>query len=166
MEFLSSIKPHVWMTAAGIVFIIIGLIFVYVTARSVRGHIDAQSWPQAEAVLTGAEVIKRIREGDAEDNYRQYVSYFCEAVYSYSAGGKAFSAKKWLEADSREEAVRLADAQKRGERVPLYYDPGDPENYVFEQTSPIWGLIWLLPFLVFAGFGWAVIYVGRNFYME
>lgn len=166
MEFLSSIKPHVWMTAAGIVFILIGLIFVYVTVRSVRGHIAAQSWPQAEAVLERAEVIKRIREGDSDDHYRQYVSYFCEAVYSYSAGGNAFSAKKWLKAESREEAVRLAAAQKKGERVQIYYDPDDPESYRFELSSPVWGLIWLLPFLAFAGFGWAIIYVGRNFYME
>lgn len=164
MEFFSGIKPSVWLTLFGGVFVLIGLVFVWVAFKTVREDLDSRKWPQTMAKLQDVEVIKRIREEGPEKNYRQYVSYLCELTYGYRVGSRDFTARLSKAGETREDAVRIAGGHKAGETLPIYYSLDQPDRYRFELASPLTGLLWLLPFLGFAGLGWAVIYVGKRFY--
>ena len=161
---MSQIGHDVWLTLIGGVFIALGCPFIWVAIRKVRENLDSRRWPQAVATLKDVEVIKRIREEGAEKNFVQYVSYFCGLTYDYRVGTRDFTAQMQETADNREEAVRIAGGHKVGETRPIRYNPGQPDRYRFAPVSPLAGLLWLLPFAGLAGFGWAIIYVGKTFY--
>lgn len=160
-------KPSVvWLYTIGIVFGLIGLAFVWLAVHTVRTDLAARDWPQAEARLTEAEVLVRIREGDADDNYVRRESYFEALTYAYTVDGETFPATVRVEADTRAKAAERVADRRPGEVREVYYDPADPHRYRFEPASAFGGLVWLLPFLVFAGFGWAVIRLGAVFARE
>lgn len=166
MEFLSEVKPSIWLGLFGGIFILIGCIFVFVALKQVREDLNSRSWPQTLAVLQDVEVVKRIREAGADKQYRTYTDYYCSLTYEYHADGATFTVQRREPADSREDAVRLSASHGNGETIPIYYKPGQPERHRFELASPLSGLVWLLPFVAFAGFGWAIIYLGNRFYAE
>lgn len=164
MEFVSDIKPITWMNFIGCTFILIGLPFIYVTIKSIREDIASQSWPQTVAILQNIEVVKHIREGDSDDHYRKYVSYQCELTYQYQTVGKHFKAIKKERTVTREAALDLSHQHQLDETVPLYYNPKQPEQFRFKLISGWRGLIWLLPFAVFSGFGWGILSLGKWLY--
>jgi hypothetical protein len=166
MEFLSGIKPVFWFHLVGGCFILIGLIFVWVTVSSLREDLDSRSWPQTVATLQDVEVVRRVRELSEEKHYAQRVSYLADLTYGYRVGNRDFTAKERKRADDREDAVRIAAGHEAGETRPLYYNPEQPDRHRFELSSPFAGLVWLLPFAAFAGIGWALIHVGRRFFLE
>ena len=161
---MSEIGHDVWLTLVGGVFIALGCIFIWVAVRKVREDLDSRRWPQAVATLKDVEVIKRIREEGAEKNFVQYVSYFCDLTYDYRVGTRDFTAQTQETAGNREEAARIAAGHQKGETRPIHYNPDQPDRYRFALASRFARLLWLLPFAGLAGFGWAIIYVGRTFY--
>lgn len=161
---MSQIGHDVWLTLIGAVFIALGSPFIWVAIRKVREDRDSRRWPQTLATLKDIEVIKRIREEGAEKNFVQYVSYFCDLTYDYRVGERDFTAQTQVTAGNREEAVRMAAGHKKGDTRPIHYNPDQPDRYRFALASPFAGFLWLLPFAGLAGFGCAIIYVGRSFY--
>lgn len=159
-------KPDIVLTLIGSTFVIIGLVFLPVAYKKIREDLASRSWPQVTATLKDMEVVKRIHERDAKENYRQLVSYSCRLVYEYRVGGGTHIAEHWETAKDREHAVQIASNHKAGEQRSIYYNPDAPERYRIEAVSGYAGLLWLLPFAGFSGFGWLVIYVGRRFYAE
>jgi hypothetical protein len=164
MEIFTGIKPSVWLTLFGGIFILIGLVFVWVAVKTVREDLDSRSWPTTVARLQDVEVVKRVREKSAEKHYVQRVTYLYALSYEYRIGDRDYTARISEAADTREDAVRMAASHKVGETRSIRYNRKQPDRYRFELTSPYAGLFWLLPFAGFAGFGWAIIYVGRRFY--
>ncbi len=141
----------------GGVFVLIGLVFVPVTWRALRARLAAQSWPQAVATLRDVEVVKHVRERDAEENHRLLVSYTCLLHYEYRVGGQTYAARHGLPAHDAADAARLAAAQTMGSQRSLHYDPQTPERHQVEHSAPWGALLWLLPGLAFAGFGLLVM---------
>lgn len=159
-------KPDMALTLFGLVFVIIGLIFLPVAYKKIREDLASRRWPQVTATLKDVEVIKRIHERDAKENYRQFVSYSCRLVYEYRVGSSTHIAEHWEAGKDREHVVQIAARHKAGEQRSIYYNPEAPERYRIEAVSGYTGLLWLLPFAGFSGLGWLVIYVGRRFYGE
>ena len=159
-------KPDLALTLFGSVFVIIGLLFLPVAWRKIREDLDSRRWPQTTATLKDMEVVKRIHERDAKENYRQLVSYSCHLVYEYSVGTSTHRAEHWETGNDREHAMQIAAGHKAGEQRSIHYNPEAPEHYRVGAVSAYTGLLWLLPFAGFSGFGWLVIYVGRRFYGE
>ncbi len=152
------------MNGIGSIFILIGTIFIFLTIKSTRENIASHGWPQGIATLKHIEIEKRIREGDSDDYYRRYTSYFCILTYQYEAGGNIFTAKQAERGDTRENALALSQAHRIGETALVHYQPDYPDNYRFDLAPAYRGLLWLLPFCAFSGFGLAAIYIGRRFF--
>ncbi|WP_372592548.1 DUF3592 domain-containing protein [Guyparkeria sp.] len=166
MELLGNIKPAFWFHLIGGVFVLIGLIFVWVSVGAVREDFDSRRWPQTVATLQDVEVVRRVRELNEDKHYAQRVSYFADLTYGYRVADREFTARTTHRAENREDALRIAAGHQAGEALPVYYNPAQPERYRFELSSPFAGLVWLLPFAAFAGIGSALIAVGRKFFME
>lgn len=164
MELLSDIKPSTWLNIIGFIFILIGTIFIFLAIKSTRENIASQSWPRIGATLKNIEIEKRIREGDADDYYRRYVNYYCVLTYQYEISGNILSATKSERVDTLEKALSSSQEYNIGETTYIYYDPQYPDNHRFNIEPPYRGLLWLLPFCAFAGFGLATIHVGRHFF--
>jgi len=159
-------KESTILIIIGTVFVLIGLIFLPVAWRKISDDIASRRWPQAAATLKDVEVVKYIHERGEKEHYRQFTGYSCRLVYEYHAVGRNHTAEHHESARDREDAVRIAATHKAGETRMLYYNPEAPERYRVEAVSGYAGLLWLLPFAGFAGFGALVIWVGRRFYGE
>ena len=148
------------MMVIGGAFILIGLIFIPIAIKKVRADLASQDWPQAVAVLKHVEVVKHVRERPREEHRGLSVSYAAVLDYEYTVGGKTFKAQHGEGADNAEQAAQRAAAHTLGETRDIHYQPDAPENFRVEMPSAYTGLLWLLPFAGFAGFGWLIIKVG------
>lgn len=148
------------MTLIGVVFILIGLIFVPIALRKIQADLAARRWPQTQAVLKNVEVVKHVRERPREEHPGLSVSYACVLHYEYTVGTQTYSARHGEGADSAEQAAQLAAGHAPGETRAIQYDPGTPASYRVESASAASGLLWLLPCAGFVGFGALILYVG------
>lgn len=159
-------KESTLLIVIGSVFVLIGLIFLPIAWRKISDDFASRRWPQATAILKDVEVVKHIHERDDKEHYRQFVGYSCRLAYEYHALGQNHKAEHWEPGKDREDAVRISQTHKIGETRSLYYNPEAPERYRVEAVSGFGGLLWLLPFAGFAGFGGLLIFVARRFYGE
>lgn len=151
------------MVLIGVVFILIGLIFVPVTIKKVRADLASQTWPHTTATLTRAEVMKYVVDRmHKEDGPTTRTSYSAALEYTYEVNGQAYTAQHGEPADDAGHAARLVAAHTLGETRSLYYNAQAPQEYRVELESRYSGLLWLLPGLAFAGFGWLIIWTGRQ----
>jgi hypothetical protein len=160
MDASSSSNSALLVLLVGSAFILIGLIFIPIAIKKLRADMASQQWPQAQAVLTHAEAVKHVRERPREEHPGLSVSYAAVLHYEYRVGTQTFNAQHGEAADNAEQAAQLAASHSPGETRSLYYQPDAAENYRVELPSIYSGLLWLLPCLAFAGFGWLVIKVG------
>ena len=79
--------------------------------------------------------------------------YGCGLTYEHRAGDATHGAQCWLAAKDQSDAEHIAASQLRGATRTIVYDPAEPADYLFERASALRGLVWLLPFAGFAGFG-------------
>lgn len=141
----------------GGVFILIGLVFVPVAWRVLRTRLAAQQWPPAVATLRDVEVVRHVRERDADEHHRLLVSHACVLHYEYRVDGRTYQASHGLPARDQAHALELAAQQVPGSQRTLYHDPQAPERHQVERPAPLGALLWLLPGVAFAGFGLLVI---------
>jgi hypothetical protein len=152
--------PATGMLLFGVVFILIGLIFIPIALRKIRADVAARRWPQAEAVLKSVEVVKHVRERPREEHPGLSVSYACVLHYEYTVGTQTYLAQHGEGDGTAESAAQLAAGHAPGETRSIQYDPGTPANFRVEPASAGSGLLWLLPCAGFAGFGALIVYVG------
>lgn len=162
MDPRTAVEPAIGMLVFGGIFILIGLIFIPIAFSKIRADLAVRDWPQAQAVLLRAEVVKHVRERPRSDHPGLYVSYACLLNYEYRVGTQTYPAQHGEDADSAEHAAQLAARHAPGETRTLQYEPGAPHNYRVEPSSVYSGLLWLLPCLGFAGFGALIVYMGRQ----
>ena len=148
----------------GVIFILIGLIFVPVTIKKVRTDLASRDWPQATATLERAEVMKYVVDRMHKDEGpTQRTSYSAALSYRYEANGQSYVAQHGEPADDPAHAARLVAAHTLGETRPIHYDPQAPEQYRVELEGRYSGLLWLLPALAFSAFGALIIWTGRQY---
>jgi hypothetical protein len=145
----------------GVVFILIGFIFVPVAVKKVQTDLASRSWPQTLATLERAEVMKYVVDrSHKDDGPSQRTSYSALLSYRYEHNGQRYTAQHGEPADDPSHAARLVAAHLLGEKRPIYYNPQAPQEYRVELEASYSGLLWLLPTLAFGGFGLLVIWVG------
>lgn len=158
--------PHssntvLWLV--GVVFILIGLIFVPVAIKKVKADLSSRSWPQTTATLERAEVMKHVVDRThKDDGPSQRISYSAHLNYRYALDGQSHTAQHGEPADDSSHAARLVAAHQVGEKRPIYYNPQAPQEYRVELEASYSGLLWLLPMLAFSGFGMLIIWVGQK----
>ena len=151
------------MLLIGAVFMLIGLIFVPVAIRKLNADQASRSWPQTMATLERAEVMKYVVDRTHKDEGpTTRTSYSAALEYAYTVNGQRHVAQHGEAADDAAHAARLVAAHSLGETRSLYYNPQAPQEYRVELAGRYSGLLWLLPGLAFAGFGWLIIWTGRQ----
>lgn len=147
------------MVLIGVVFILIGLIFVPIAVRKLKADRASRLWPQTTATLERAEVMKYVVDRmHKEDGPTTRTSYSAALEYAYEVNGQRHVAQHGEPADDAAHAARLVAAHTLGETRSLYYNPQAPQEYRVELAGRYSGLLWLLPGLAFAGFGWLIIW--------
>jgi hypothetical protein len=165
MELLSDTKPSTWINSIGLIFILIGTIFILLAIKSTQENHVGHNWSQVVATLKNIEVEKQIHEGDSDDNHRRYVSYFCVLTYQYEVSGHTLSAKKSKRVETYERALVLSQDYSIGEKTSIFYEQHYPENYRFNLEPEYHGLLWLLPFCAFSGFGLTIIHIRKMIHL-
>jgi len=115
----------------------------------------SRQWPQVEGTIVVSDLQ---RSKDSEGGY----SYRPEVTYQYTVGGKEFVGSRtrfgvWLATSWSAPSLRVLQQYKMGSRVPVHYDPNDPEESILETgingtvfvgialatTVLIFGVFWL-----------------------
>ena len=143
----------------GGVFVLIGVFLAYMGIKSVVTDLESRNWPTVEAAYLKSEVVKQIRRDD-DNRSHTYTSYTCDRTYRYEVGGQSYDMVEQIRAASREEAVALSKDLKAGQKVTLFYRPGEPSLARSELLSPGRNWIWFLGAILFPLFGIGVMYLG------
>lgn len=151
------------MMLIGVVFILIGLIFVPLSIKKLNADRASRAWPQATATLERAEVMKYVVDRMHKDEGPTTRTRYSAALeYVYEVNGQRHVAQHGEPADDAAHAARLVAAHTLGETRSIHYHPQAPQEYRVELAAPYSGLLWLLPGLAFAGFGWLIIWAGKQ----
>ena len=148
------------MIAVGLVFVLIGLVFVPIAIKRVRRDLASRRWPEVAAELIAAEAVTAVQHlPNADDGATQRTWHACQLTFRYAFNGEMHTVHHAIAAADRAQAERLAGIYHIGERHPVFVDPDHPAQLILEHAPPYQGLWCLLPGLAFAGFGLLVILV-------
>jgi len=130
-----------------LLFLGLGLVFLWAVVRDVARTIDSYRWPETECLILDGDVV--VPSGsDGEFVYR--------VSYRYRAGGRDYTGDVlrpgYDGSGSSAGAYRLAAAYPPGAAVPCWFDPDHPPSAFLEHRSLWHALLVLLP-LAFVGAG-------------
>ena len=114
----------VWLILAGIVVVLIGVVFWMgkYESRVDKQVADTADWLETEATIQDA-VVERV------DRYNSYPSF----AFSYTVRGDYFSGRFFLRADSDQSADLIKALLHR--KLPVQYDSNNPSKwYIAEAT--------------------------------
>lgn len=152
------------LDAVGVIFVCVGLLFVYPAFRYISDDINSRTWPQTVGTLTYAEPFETIIPGTERNNYKSHVRHGCKLQYDYHFEGTRYEAVSIIAAADRQDAQKIAAGHSPGTSIPLHYNPRKPQHFRFTDTPATNNILWLVPVIGFCGFGLLVLYVSRRFY--
>jgi hypothetical protein len=120
-----------WEVFFGVISVAAGLASLVWSAWTAHLAVMSRRWPQVEGTIVVSDLQ---RSKDSEDGY----SYRPEVSYRYTVDGNEIVGSRIrfglrLETSWSAPAVRVIQHYKVGARVPVRYDPNDPEECVLES---------------------------------
>lgn len=119
----------------GIVFCLVGILFIIVGFIQRRRTEDAQKWPDAPGVILSTE----IREYQAEETRpgKPFLKYEPVVHYQYQVDGVEYTGNRMRFGSTQSDAAtaqRRADAYHTGQPALVHYNPENPAESVLEVS--------------------------------
>jgi len=121
-----------------VILLSLGVLLLWLSWRNHQKVQASMSWQSVTGRILSAEVREQINRGNA-DEADQY-TYTPEVRYEYQVGGQtypgtrlAFSVRAY---SSAKQAMAAVQALQPGMTVPVFYDPGKPQDAVLERKAP------------------------------
>jgi len=132
--------PIFLLAAAGF-----GLYGAWKMARQTRQAAASRAWPMAEGCIERSEVVQE-RVGHGSSSALVYVP---RIEYVYEVAGRAHRARRITFANELytswpDRARKKCDRYFEGAKVPVHYDPADPDTACLERFEGSPALGWLL----------------------
>lgn len=141
---------------AAIVFISVGLFFLYFGVRKTYSGIASSYWPTAEGRVLSSKVI-------SESGKKGGLVYSAEVNYAYSVHGESFTSERIrfgsINTGNRVFPAQLAEKYSAGSSVTVYYSASDPSVAVLEPGVQSASLIVCGIGLLFGSVGLAAIFL-------
>jgi hypothetical protein len=148
-------QPAIVRFGAPTLFFLLGAAALGTGLVEVRAVLAAEGWPAAEGIVTASEVRSEITEVRQNNRTRRVRVYDAAVTYEFTVDGATHRGERVrfasFTSSSPESAERDVARFPVGSRVPVYYDPEDPDACVLERglepTSfllPGLGLVFLL----------------------
>ena len=137
-------------TVFGLIFFAVGLLVLWLVARSFGDTVATYRWPPSECTIESAKLEEDPGASDESARFRLL------ATYRYVAEGRerrsevvqpGYSGSRHYDA-----AYELLQAYPAGARVRCYVDPTDPDRAMLRRPALWSGLLFLFP-LLFGGLG-------------
>lgn len=146
---------------AAILFISVGLFFLYHGCRSTFQDVASSYWPTAEGrVLSSTVQSERGKSGGTV--------YSAAINYAYTVNGGSFTSGRVrfgsINTGNRIYPDKLVEKYPAGSSVTVYYSPSDPATAVLEPGVQTAGLLVSGIGLLFGGVGVAAIFLPTSLY--
>lgn len=117
-----------------LIFVIIGLVLLFIYFRSLLKVRASQTWPTAPGTVLQSWVREsRSTDSDGGDSY----SYHPEVHYQYQVMGTEYQGSKIAfgpKVGGRSRAEKTIEKYPAGANVTVYYQPDNPANAVLERS--------------------------------
>lgn len=137
----------------GIIFLLLGVIFLVVMFTSRKKANEAKAWPTIAGTVTSSEI--RVHQDYDTDSHTTSTNYEPVVQYSYNVVGTpcqasriAFGANQF----DRNTAQAKINRYPAGSTVTVHYDPNDPSKAVLE-TEAAGSKVFMIVGIVFAVIG-------------
>ena len=146
------------MKKIGLLFFVIGVIFITVGFFVVKHSQSVKKWPACKGVVIESKVVSHF---DSESNQSMYAPAI---TYTYEVGGKryqnsdyAFMTVSYSDPSKAEEIVKRFPP---GKKVIVYYNPENPYKAVLTRNTSLMIYIPAVLGIVFAVIGMGLILFG------
>lgn len=119
----------------GLVFLLLGGIFLAIGLVATKRAKSAQSWPSMPGTVNRSEVVEH---EDTDSDGGSTVTYEPVVEYQYSVMGQPFTGKRIAFGANRfnyKKAVEIAARYPLGARVNVYYNPEKPKDSTLETSA-------------------------------
>lgn len=115
--------------------------------------LEGRSWPTAQGTIQAVDVEDR--NSGSENSHSVY---YPRLAYTYRVGNRILNGERiWLTGNQfynhREDAVAFVGQYAVGQKVPVLYDPQDPEEAALLNEAPPWQIL----LFTAAGLGWIAL---------
>ncbi len=146
------------MKKVGLLFLIIGLIFVAIGVFVVKNSQSVKKWPATKGVVIESKVVSHF---DSESNHSMYAPAI---TYTYEVGGKQYQNSDYafvnISYSDPSKAEEIVKKFPPGKKVIVYYNPENPYKAVLTKNSSLMIYIPAVLGIVFAIVGMGLILVG------
>ena len=161
---LAEVKGGIWLVRGFLgVFLAVGLGLIFSGVSNMMTAKSSESWPSVQGVVLKSKV--------SVDNSGDGTTYGADVIYRYKVSGESYKGDKVtiseVSTSSRNRARKIVKRYRKGKKVTVYYDPGEPKTSVLERGLS--GSSWFMPglgslfFLVPLGI---LIYVEKEYRKE
>ena len=151
---MSPVKKFVGFKLFPGVMILVGILSFAIGVQTMAGALASRDWPSTDGMVVATRIDI---ESSSSSSSRSSRTYRPIIIYDYAVDGVSHSAQRvafgeYATGDPAD-AEKVRDTYPEGKQVPVYYDPGSPENAVLEPG--LHGIPWffIVLGLVFAGIG-------------
>ncbi len=135
-------------TLIPMIFVIIGLVLLFIYFRNLVKVRASQAWPTAQGTVLQSWVRKsRSTDSDGGDSY----SYHPEVHYQYQIMGREYQGNNIAfgpQVGGHSRAEKTIEKYPTGANVTVYYQPDNPDNAILERSISkvllIMGLVFIL----------------------
>jgi hypothetical protein len=145
------------LSLLGLALLAFGIVFL-------KDGLESVAWPRVEGRVLSSVVRVDIsqRRGAARRGAR---SYYAEVTYQYGVRGATYTSSRYALGETSEKYKERSDAEavaagfRKGQPIPVYYDPDDPASAVLEAGAGIGAWVPLLLSFLFLGVGVPLIWM-------
>ena len=117
----------------GVIFLVIGLIFVFVGYYVVKGAKKVEKWPATKGVVVDSKVVSHL---DSESNQ----TMFAPAItYRFKVEGKEYTSSDYgfmnMSYNNPRKAEDIVKKYPVGKEITVYYNPENPYKAVLVKNS-------------------------------
>jgi len=144
----------------GAIFVLVGILLIYLNIRAKRKIAESQQWPTIAGAVVSSEV-QRMSSTDSEGDTTYY--YQPKVEYSYSVMGTAYTGKRLTfaaQGSSQKSAQAVVQRYPVGATVTVHYNPQKPAEAVLEVQATsgntcmlVGGIVFIVVGIISAGVG-------------
>ncbi len=135
----------------GIIFLIVGIVFVSVGYYLQKEAKKVEKWPSVKGVVVESKVVSHL---DSESNQTMYAPAI---TYRFKVGNKEFTSSSYgfmnVSYSDSSKAEKIVKAYPAGKEVTVYYNPENPYKAVLNKKSSF--LVYIPQIL-----GWVFVVIG------
>jgi hypothetical protein len=148
------------LSLLGLGLLVFGIVFL-------KDGLASTGWPRVEGRVVRTEVRVDVsqRRGSARRGARRY---YAVVTYQYEVGGATYTSSRYALGETSEKYQERADAQavaagfRKGQPIPVYYDPADPASAVLEAGAGFGAWAPLVLSFLFLGVGAPLVWLVRR----